>query len=66
MAGTGYRIAAARGLAVLERAADDLLGGGVSPAWEWDAATERELIRDAVRRMHQRNARRRPLVSWRS
>ncbi|MEP6761892.1 MAG: hypothetical protein ABJA93_11085 [Sporichthyaceae bacterium] len=66
MAGTGYRIAAARGLAVLERVADDLLGGAVPPAWERDAATERELIRDAVRRMHERNARRRPLVSWRS
>ena len=66
MAGTGYRIAAARGLAVLERVADDLLGGGTGPQRERDAATERELIRDAVRRMHQRSARRRPLVSWRS
>jgi hypothetical protein len=66
MAGTGYRIAAARGLAVLERVADDLLGGGTGPQQERDAAVERELVRDAVRRMHQRSARRRPLVSWRS
>ena len=66
MAGTGYRIAVARGLAVFERVADDLLGGGAVPVQERDAATERELIRDAVRRMHQRSARRRPLVSRRS
>lgn len=66
MAGTGYRIAAARGLAVLERVADDLLSGSAGPDRDRDAAAERELIRDAVRRAHQRNARRRPLVSWRS
>jgi len=66
MAGTGYRIAAARGLAVLERVADDLLSPGTGPQRDRDAAAERERIRDAVRRMHQRSARRRPLVSWRS
>jgi hypothetical protein len=66
MTGTGYRIAVARGLSVLERVADDLLGDGASPTRERDAATDRELIRDAVRRMHQRSARRRPLVSRRS
>jgi len=62
----GYRIAAARGLAVLERVADDLLSGSAGPHRDRDAAAERELIREAVRRVHQRNARRRPLVSWRS
>ena len=66
MAGTGYRIAAARGLVLLERVADDLVSGSTGPQRDRDAATERELIRDAVRRMHQRSARRRPLLSWRS
>ena len=66
MAGTGYRIAAARGLVLLERVADDLVSGSTGPQRERDAAAERELIRDAVRRVHQRMARRRPLVSWRS
>ena len=66
MTGTGYRIAAARGLVLLERVADDLLSGRAGPARDRDAAAKRELIREAVRRMHQRSARRRPLVSWRS
>ena len=66
MTGTGYRIAVARGLAVLERVADDLLSDGVSPTRERDAAADRELIRESVRRKHQRSARRRPLVSRRS
>jgi hypothetical protein len=66
MAGTGYRIAVARGLTVFERVADDLLGGEAIPVRERDATAERELIRDAVRRMHKRSARRRPLVSRRS
>ena len=66
MAGMGYQIAAARGLTLLERVADDLVSGGSGPQRERDAATERELIREAVRRMHQRSARRRPIVSWRN
>jgi hypothetical protein len=66
MAGTGYQIAMARGLSVLERVADDLLSAGRVPVRERDAEVERELIRDAVRRTHQRSARRRPLVTRRS
>ena len=65
MAGTGYRIAVARGLTIFERVADDLLGGS-APVRERSAAAERELIRDAVRRKHQRSARRRRLVARRS
>ena len=66
MAGMGYQIAAARGLTLLERVADDLVSGRTGPARDRDAAAKRELIREAVRRMHQRSARRRPIVSWRS
>ena len=66
MAGTGYRIAVARGLSIFERVAEDLLGDGTAPVRERNAAAERELILDAARRKHQRGARRRPLVSLRS
>ncbi|MDQ1625243.1 MAG: hypothetical protein QOJ49_741 [Actinomycetota bacterium] len=66
MDNSGYRVAVARGLTILERVADDLLGDGTSPDRDRDADADRALIRDAVRRAHQRNARRRPLVSRRS
>ena len=63
---TGYRVAMARGLTILERVADDLLSSGSPLEGGRDAAAERELIREAVRREHQRSARRRRLVSRRS
>jgi hypothetical protein len=63
---TGYRLAVARGATVFERVADDLLGGGAALARERDAAADRERVVDAVRRAHQRGARRRMLVSRRS
>ena len=63
---TGYRLAAARGAALFERMADDLLGSGAALARERDTAADRERVVDAVRRAHQRGARRRMLVSRRS
>lgn len=63
---TGYRIAMARGVSIFERVAEDLLSSGATPARERDAVADRELIRDHVRRMHQRSIRRRRLVSRRS
>ena len=67
MAGAGYFIAVARGLTIFERVADDLLSGSsTAPVRERSPAAERELIRDAVRRKHQRSARRRRLVARRS
>ena len=62
----GYRLAAARGAAVFERMADDLLGPGAALARERDAAADRERVVDAVRRAYQRSARRRMLVTRRS
>jgi hypothetical protein len=59
-------MASARGLTVFENVADDLLGGGGTTVREREAAAHRELIREVVSRVHQRNARRRPLVSRRS
>ena len=66
MDGTGYRIAMARGVAIFERVAEDLLSSGEAPARARDAAADRELIRDRVRRLHKRSVRRQRLVSRRS
>lgn len=66
MGGTGYRIAVARGLTIFERVADDLLSPDGVRAGERDAAADRALIREHVRRVHRRSIRRQRLVSRRS
>jgi hypothetical protein len=72
MEGTELRtpVRAWRSSLVLDRVADQLLGGGGSPEprfWgergpSWDAAAERERIRADLHRTHERRARRRRSV----
>jgi len=66
MGATGYRIAAARGLTIFERVADDLFSPDGVRAEERDAAADRALIREHVRRVHRQSVRRQRLVSRRS
>jgi hypothetical protein len=64
MDNTGYRIAVARGLNVLEHVTESFLSDGTSA--ERDDTADRLLISETVRRAHRRTARRRLLVSRRS
>jgi hypothetical protein len=72
------RLRAGRSLQLLDRVADDVLGADVHWTWgngdvqgggprsfdrTRDVDAERDLIRTAVQRAHQRRARRRPVVS---